>query len=206
MFPRRCKKCRCYVAPHLTACPRCGKRAESIVVTKPTKEQKAKEWAQRDAKVPLIQGKQIHWIPSAVSLRMHEAKLIELRKLFDKAKTPRDRNTLRSEIRVTKQHLERKHVPSGKKGWTTELEPGRTGMVVVFVSPKHRYVLAERDRKCDLRIVPAKKRVRRTTPEVRLEKYESSAHATWLKRQKKADATQVKRKKSKKAHRAKKRK
>lgn len=211
MFPRKCKKCRCYVAPHLTHCPRCGKRAQSNVVTKPTKEEKAEARAVADEKVPTIQGKHIHWIPSKVSITLHEAKLTELRKLFEKAQTPRERNTLRSEIRLTKQHLERQHVPLGKKGWTTEIEPGRTSMVTVFISPKHRYVLAERDQPCDLRIIPAKKKVRRTTPVLRLVRYESSEHAQWLKRQKRLeakDSTRKKRKskKGKKAIRRRKRK
>lgn len=206
MLPRRCKKCRCYVAPHLKKCPRCGTVAPTNVVVKPTKEEKVAARAKLDSKVTTIQGANIHWIPSAVSLRVHQDKLKELGRLLDKAETPRARNTIRSEIRSTKALLARKDVPSGKKAWTTEHLIGPKSYVVVFVSPKgHKYVLAERDTLADLLIVPAKKKHRRTTPVLRLQRLEKSEHMRIIKKQQREEAVHSKRKKSKKAHRAKKR-
>lgn len=205
MLPQRCKKCKCYVAPHLPKCPRCG--AASAVVTKPTKEDKALARATQDAKVPTIQGKHIHWIPSERSLRIHRDKLTELDQLFKRAPTPKLRNAIRSEIRATKAHLSRSAVPSGKKGWTTENMMARHAFVVVFISPKkHRYVLAERDRPADLLIVPANKKHRKGMPVIRLQRFEKSPHKKLMDKQKKEDKEHSVRRKVKKAHRAKKRK
>lgn len=159
-----------------------------------------------DAKVSTIHGKTIHWIPSALSIRIHQQKLKELGELLEKGKSAAARNTIRSEIRATKEHLARQTVPSGKKGWTTESVPGRHSFVVVFVSPKeHRYVLAERDRPADLLIIPAKKRHRRGMEVMRLQRFEKSAHAKLIKKHQQETKEHTKRKKSKKAHRAKKR-
>lgn len=206
MLPRRCKKCRCYVAPHLKACPRCGTVAPSNVVAKPTKEEKVAARAALDEKITVIQGSNIHWVPSEFSLRIHQDKLKEFDKLLDKAKTPKARNTIRSEIRATKEHLARKHVPSGKKAWTSDKIATRHAYVTIFISPKgHKYVLAERDGPADLLIVPAKKKHRRATPVLRLQRLEKSVHMKIIKKQQKEEAVHSKRKKSKKAHRAKKR-
>lgn len=205
MLPRRCKKCRCYVAPHLKSCPRCGTLAPDVA-SKPTKEERAVARAALDTKVPTIQGSNIHWVPSEFSLRIHRDNLKELDKKLDKAETPRARNAIRSEIRATKAHLARKDVPAGKKPWTTERIVARDSFVVVFVSPKsHKYVLAERDGPADLLIVPAKKKHRLTTPTLRLQRLEKSVHMRIIKKQQKEEAVHSKRKKSKKAHREKKR-
>lgn len=206
MLPRRCKKCRCYVAPHLSACPRCGTKCPSIVVTKPTKEEQRAARAALDAKVPTIQGKHIHWIPSEFSVRAYQSKLKDLERMLARAETPRARNTFRSEIRAAKVLLARRTVPDGKKGWTTDHVKARHAYIVVFISPKkHRYVLAERDRPADLLIVPALKKNRLGVPVLRLERFEKSPHAKIIKKQEQEAKEHTVRRKVKKAHRAKKR-
>lgn len=206
MLPRRCKKCRCYVAPQLTKCPRCGTASPSLVVNKPTKEEQEAALATRDAKVPTIDGKKIHWMPSAFALRVHHQNLEESKRLLAKAETARERNAIRSEIRSTKAFLARKTVPSGKRGWTTERVATTHTSVVVFVSPKnHRYVIAERDAPADLIIIPAKKKNRRGGAFGRLQRFEKSPYAKAIKKERKDDAVQTKRRKSKTAHRKKKR-
>jgi hypothetical protein len=175
-------------------------------VAKPTKEERQEARTVMDAKVTTIHGKKIHWIPSALSIRIHEQKLKELGDLLQKGKTASERNTVRSEIRSTKEHLSRKTVPSGKKGWTTERIATKHAYVVVFISPKHhRYVLAERDHPADLLIIPAKKRSRVGMAVMRLQRFEKSPHAKQIKKHDQEDKEHTKRKKIKKAHRAKKR-
>lgn len=203
-LPRRCKKCRCYVAPQLQRCPRCNKVAPSNVVVKPTKEEKQEARAKRDAKVPLIHAKNIHWVPSAFALRAHEAMVEELKRRLDKADTARLRNTIRSELRCTKATLARKNVPSGKKAWTSEIFHTKQQCISVFVSPKkHRYVLAERDGPADL-IIQNKKN-RKTMPFTRLIRFEKSRYARMKKAEKQEETTHKKRHKVKKEQRAKKR-
>lgn len=203
MLPRRCKKCRCYVAPHLKSCPRCGTVAPSVV-GKPTKEERKEARAKQDNKVTVIQGKNIHWIPSELSLKLHRDKLDELGRLLERADSARGRNTIRSEIRITKAHLARKTVPPGKKGWTTETLYGKHSYVIIFISPKkHRYVSADKDRPADLLIEPAKKN--RSLGLMRLQRFEKSALSKAIKKNQKEEGTLKQRSKIKKAHRAKKR-
>lgn len=206
MFPRRCKKCRCYVAPQLHRCPRCNKIAPAIaVITKPTKEEKQAERTKRDRKVPIAHAKNIHWIPSAFALSANRSMVDELKRRLDKADTPALRNTIRSELRATKAQLARASVPDGKKAWTSEIFHAKTSCVSVFISPtKKRYVLAGRDDTADLIIVSRKKHAR-AMPFIRLALFERSPYARMLKKEKQDDATHTKRRKVKKEQRAKRR-
>lgn len=200
MLPRRCKKCSCFIAPHLDACPRCGKSSpKPAAAVKLSKEEKQAERAKLDTKVPTLSGKKIHWIPSAFSLRTQGDMLTELRRRLDQEESVTLRNTIRSELRLVKKHLARAAIPAGKLGWTTETLHTKHGCITIFISPKsHRYVLAERDTPADL-IIHTKKL------SVRLQRFEKSRHAKALKREKKEDVVHTKRRKEKKVHRAKKR-
>lgn len=204
MLPRRCKKCSCYIAPQLSACPRCGKKSPApVAAVKLTKEEKRAERKKLDAKVPVLHAKNIHWIPSAFSLRVQGDMLTELRRRIDKEESVRVRNAIRSELRLVKKHLARAEVPKGKHGWTTELLKTKIGTVSVFVSPKgHKYVLAERDDTPDLLIEPRKKVG--LTP-FRLQRLEKSKHARAAKKEAQEEKVHKKRHKEKKTHRAKKR-
>lgn len=205
MLPRRCKKCRCYVAPQLVRCPRCRTRAPAVVVvTKPTKEDKAAARAKRDAKVPTLHAKHIQWVPSAFAIAAHKDMLKELDRRLAKADTPRLRNTIRSELRAVKAFLARTVVKSGKKPWTNEIFHGKQACVSVFVSPKqHRYVLADRDGPADLIIINRKHK--RTMPFTRLQRFEKSPFARMVKKEKQDDRVHSKRHKVKREQRAKKR-
>jgi hypothetical protein len=204
MLPRRCKHCRCYVAPQLTRCPRCGKVSPSNVVVKPTKEEKLAARKKQDAKVPILRAKHMHWIPSVFSLKAHRSKLEELNRLLERADSARGRNAIRSEIRITKAHLARKAVPSGKKAWTTESLYVKHSYVTVYISPKkHRYVLADRDTPADLLIEPTKKNA--SLGMIRLQRLEKSGHMRTIRKHEQEEAQHSKRKKVKKEHRAKKR-
>lgn len=208
MLPRRCKKCSCYIAPHLDACPRCGKKSAIQVaqakLPKPTKAEKAADRVKRDAKVPVIQGKNIHWRPSEYSLRVQTHMLEELKRRLANEESARGRNTVRSELRLVKAHLARATAPAGKKVWTTDNVRSKIGTIVVFISPKkHRYVMAERDDPADLIIQSAKKH--KGIPFVRLQRFEKSRHARLVKKAEQEDGVHLKRKKEKKTHREKKR-
>jgi hypothetical protein len=204
MLPRRCKKCRCYVAPQLTRCPRCATRAAPLESPKLTREDKQSARAKRDAKVPVVHAKHIHWIPSAFSLRAHEAMIDELNRRLDKADTPRLRNTVRSELRTVRAVLARATVPSGKKPWTTETFHTKQTCVQVFVSPKkHRYVLADRDGPADLII--ANRKNRKTMPFSRLQRFEHSRFARMKKLEKHDETVHKKRTKARKEKHATKR-
>jgi hypothetical protein len=207
MLPRRCKKCRCYVAPQLSRCPRCNKLAPPLKsVTKPTKEEKAEARVKRDAKAPIIQGKNIHWVPSEFTVQAHKAMVNELERRLAKADTPRMRNTIRSEMRAVKATLARVVVPSGKKPWTSEIFHGKQSCISIFISPKnHRYVTASRDGPADL-IIESRKKHRRSIPFVRLQRFEKSPYARMAKKEKQEDVVHRKRKKAKKERREKKRK
>lgn len=201
MLPRKCKKCKCYVAPQLQRCPRCNTKAPAMK-TAPTKEEKQDERAKRDTKVPLLHAKNIHWVPSAFSVQAQTALLNEQERRLAKADTARLRNTIRSEIRATKAHLAKAKVPSGKKPWTTEIFHTKQMCVSVFISPKkHRYVLAERDGPADL-IVQNKKRA--AVPFTRLQRFEKSRFARMKKAEKQEEVVHKKRKKAKKERRVKK--
>lgn len=198
MFPRRCKKCRCYIAPQLHRCPRCGKIAPEIAA-KPTKEDKADARAKRDAKVPVVQSKSIHWVPSAFSLEAHRGMVDELKRKIAKEESPRMRNVLRSELRMTKTTLDRANVPPGKKAWTSEIFHGKQACVNIFISPKkHRYVMAEKDGVADLIIEYPKKRRYFGMQFIRLERFEKSPYARMVKKEKQEETAHKKRKKAKK--------
>jgi hypothetical protein len=205
MFPRRCKKCRCYIAPQLARCPRCGTEAPPLA-TKPTKEDRQKQRATMDDDVPVLRGKRIHWVPSDFALQLHGEKLRYYRAQLEKAETASERNTARAHIRSNKEFLARKEVPDGKEGWTTQRFATKHGSVVVFVDPKgRRYVIAGKDDKADLIVVPADKRHRRGMPAIRLQQLESSPHWRAYQKQEREDKTHEKRATAKKKHRAKKR-
>lgn len=204
-LPRRCKKCRCYVAPQLKRCPRCGKLAPSLIVMKPTKEERAEAREKRDAKVPTIQAKNIHWVPSRFALNMHRAMVDELKRRLDKADSARSRNAIRSEMRATKAQLARADVPSDKKAWTTMLFHAKQSSITIFISPKqHRYVLAGRDDPADL-LIETRKKHRASIPYLRLRRFKKSPYARMLKKERQEEAVHRKRKKAKKEHRAHKR-
>jgi hypothetical protein len=202
MLPRRCKKCRCYVAPQLTRCPRCNKATPSLVVVAPTKEEKQSARAKQDAKVPLIHAKHIHWIPSAFSLEAHRNMVEELKRRLAKADTARMRNTIRSEMRCVKLTLARENVPKGKKGWTSETFHTKQQCISIFISPKkYRYVLADKDGPADLIIANRKRNA--PTPFSRLCRFEKSRYARMKKAEKQEETTNGKRVKAKKDKRAK---
>lgn len=201
MLPRRCKSCRCYVAPQLERCPRCRKKAPAIAA-KPTKEDRKAARAQRDEKVATLHAKHIHWIPSALTVKTHTDKLEELQQKLERADTAIKRNVIRSEIRLVKAILARATVPDGKKGWTSEIFRSRTRCVPVFVSSKgHRYVAADKDETADLIIIPRRKKDRPN----RLKRFEKSRYARLAKQQQKDEVTNRKRSKAKKKHRLEKR-
>lgn len=204
MLPRRCKKCRCYIAPQLQRCPRCNKLAPAMK-TAPTKEEKKDARAKRDAKVPTIHAKNIHWVPSAFSIAAHKSMAEELKRRLAKADTPRMRNTIRSEMRANSAHLARTKVPSGKKAWTTEIFHTKQQCISVFISPKnHRYVSAEKDGPADLIVINRKKHAR-GMPFSRLQRFEKSRYARMKKQEKQEQVVHKKRKKAKKEKRAKRR-
>lgn len=205
MLPRRCKSCRCYIAPQLDRCPRCRKRAPAVP-TKPTKEEKVQARVKRDAKVPTIHAKNMHWIPSAFSMRAHTDKIGELRRRLERAESPALRNVIRNELRLAKATLARASVPSGKKGWTSEIFHAKQSSISVFISPKkHRYVLADKDGPADLIIIPRAAHRKSGTTTMRLVRFERSGYAKMVKKEKQETAVHSKRKKVKKEARAKKR-
>jgi hypothetical protein len=196
VLPRRCKKCRCFVAPQLHRCPRCKKRAPPLVQPKLSKEDKQAARAKRDAKVPVIRAKHMHWIPSKFSLNAHKQLVIELQRRLDKATSPRLRNVVRSELRAAKAVLARHTAPEGKKAWTWEIYHTKQMCVSVFVSPKgHRYVVAEKDGAADLII---ENRKHAAFPFSRLERFEKSRYARMKKAEARDEVVHKKRKKAKK--------
>jgi len=204
MLPRRCKKCRCYIAPHLTRCPRCNAVAPPVIVSKQTKEEKSAERAKRDAKVPVIRGQNIHWIPSAFALRASKDMVEELKRRLAKAETPRQRNGIRSELRLVNAKIARATASSDKHAWTTELFRAEQACIHVYISPKrHRYALAERDAPADLLIAPRTKSGLQEF--IRLQRFEKSPYARMVKKEQQEQAVHTKRKKAKTVHRAKKR-
>lgn len=206
MLPRRCKKCRCYVAPQLRKCPRCGTVAPAlVVVTKPTKEELRDARAKRDTKVSVLHAKNIHWVPSAFSLRAWTSMVEELKRRFDKAETPRLRNTIRSEMRLNNAMLARAKVPSGKKPWTSEIYHTKQQCICIFVSArKHRYVMADKDEVADLIIIPRRGHAKGMPP-IRLKRFEKSRYAKMKKAEKQEEVVHKKRRKIKTEQRAKKR-
>ena len=142
----------------------------------------------------------MHWKPSAYSLTAHQHQLTELKRQLGKAETARARNTLRSEIRLVKAHLDRAHAPDGKKVWTSEYLNTKVGYITIFISPKkHRYVTAGRDDPADLIIESRKKH--RGIPFIRLRRFEKSSYAKLVKKAEQEQAVHSKRKKLKSAHR-----
>lgn len=205
MFPRRCKSCRCYIAPQLHRCPRCRKIAPAIAA-KPTAEDKSAARAKRDAKVPVIQSKNIHWVPSRFSLEAHANMAEEIKRRIAKTDSARMRNVLRSELRATKATLARANVPEGKRPWTSEIFHAKQACISIFISPKnHRYVLADKDGPADLVVEYPRKRKYRGMPFIRLQRFEKSVYARMKKVEKQEEQIHKKRKKAKK-DRAKKRK
>ena len=207
MLPRRCKKCRCYIAPQFDRCPRCNLRAPPVLsaIAKPTKEERAAERVKRDEKLPVIHSKNIHWVPSKLSVRAWTDMVDELKRRLAKADTPRLRNSVRSEMRLNDKMLARVVVPSGKNAWTHELFHAKHACITVFISPKgHRYVLATRDGPADLLMISRKKHVR-SIPYVRLVRFEKSPYARMVKKEQQDETTHKKRKAAKKERRLKKR-
>lgn len=202
-FPRRCKHCRCFTAPHLKRCPRCDKVVPSNVVIKLTKEEKQAERVKLDADVPVIHRKNMQWVPSALSIRCHQQLLDEVRDKLKRADTAHERNVLRSEIRCIKTTLN-KTASDAKRRWTTELFRAKHASIHVFISPKgKRYVGAESDRPADLII---KNGPKASTPLSRLQLFEKSPYFKMQQADAKQDKIHKKRKKSKKERRLKKKK
>lgn len=204
MLPRRCKKCRCYVAPQLTRCPRCNAKAAPIVVVeKPTKEDKATERDAHDAKLPTIKSINMKWVPSAFSMECHRGLLEETKRKLDKVDTARGRNALRSEIRLLKRYMARADGVNPAKRWTNEFFRTKKAAVCIFISPKgKRYVLASRDGPATLRI---KHRKRQGMAFSRLLLFEKSPYARMVKEEKKDAVIHTKRKRAKKERRIRKR-
>lgn len=197
MLPRRCKKCRCFIAPQLTRCPRCRKLAPPLATSVVTKEDRVAARAKRDAKVPVIYAKHMHWIPSAFARTAHASLVEELQRRLGSTESLRLRNTIRSELRAAKAVLARTTVPKDKKPWTTEIFHTKQMCVSVFISPKkHRYVLAERDGPADLIIINRKNK--KEIPFTRLQRFEHSRFARMKKLEKHEEVVHKKRKKAKK--------
>lgn len=170
MLPRRCKKCRCYVAPQLKRCPRCNKVVPSNVVVKPTKEEKQAARVKLDDKLPTIHAKKMRWRPSDITLKSHHQLVDEVKRKIARADTARARNALRSELRVFQAVV--KPIPHPEKCWTTETRYDHHGSIPVFISPKgRRYVLAEKDEAASLIIINRK---RAPFPRSRLVRFEQS--------------------------------
>lgn len=205
MLPRRCKKCRCYVAPQLHRCPRCKKVAPEIAPP-PTKEDKQAAREQRDAKVPVAHSANIYWKPSALAIEANTKMVAELGRRLAKADTARLRNTIRSELREVKRQLARATPPKGKKVWTTEFVHFKNFCCTVFISPsKKRYVMAERDAPADLIIERPKQRRYRGMRTSRLQLLEKSHYARMKKAETHDETTHKKRTAVKKKARAAKR-
>lgn len=204
MLPRRCKKCRCYVAPQLMRCPRCNKSAPSLNGAKPTKEDKAAERSKRDADLPIIKAIHMQWAPSTVAIASHEQTEKDVRRQLAHATTARMRNSLRSELREIKRVLSKATGLNPKRRWSKEIFHTKHSSVPVFISPKgRRYVLSSTEGPADLLIQPRKKD--RGLPMMRLLKFDRSPLARMAKLAKKEEAVHKKRKHAKKLRRAKKR-
>ena len=205
MLPRKCKSCRCYVAPHLLRCPRCNTRAPALAVPqKPTKGDRDAERAKRDAALPMIRAVKMKWAPSVLTLRSHEKLHREVQRKLSDADTPRLRNSLRSELREIRRVLARGTNIDRKHTWTTEIFHAKHVAVTIFISPKgKRYVLATRDGPADLIVQNRKKN--RGLPFTRLVLFERSPYARMAKKDKQDAAVHTKRKKAKKERRLKKR-
>lgn len=200
-LPRRCKRCRCYVAPQLTRCPRCHKLAPPIIADQLSKADRAAERAKRDQKVPVILQKKMRWAPSATAIAAHEVLLAEAQRKLEKADTPRMRNTLRSEIRCIKQFLAKRS--TGNNCWTTELVHFKHHNAIIYLSPKgKRYVLTGKDGPADL-IIQYRKRV--GIPFSRLQLFEKSPYARMKRAEEQVEKEHTKRKTAKRERRSKKR-
>ena len=194
-LPRRCKHCKCFAAPWLDRCPRCGKSVPlAVVVVKLTKEEQQAERLKKDEDVPTIHQKNMQWVPSAFSIASHKVLLDEAKRKLDRAETAHERNVIRSEIRIIKSVLNK--TADAKHKWTTELFHAKQASISIFISPKgQRYVTALGEAKADLIIINRK---RAANPRSRLQLFEKSPYAKMVKQEKKEAATHTKRKKAKK--------
>lgn len=169
-LPRRCSKCRCYVADWLKSCPRCNTKAPPIIASKLPSEEREEAQAKADAKLPTIKQSAMLWAPSEFAVAAHRNLEREVLHKIKKADTPRMRNAFRSELRSIRAVLTKK-VPRRKR-WTYQVVYDSQGSVMVFTSPKKRkYVLAERWEPADLIVL---NRARTGFPTTRLVRYETS--------------------------------
>lgn len=168
-LPRRCQQCKCYVAPHLLKCPRCGRAAPIAIPTAlRVKDERAERNAREEAKLPKIMH--VKWKPSEFAVRQYQLLEKEILRRLDKADTARARNAIRSELRLT-----RKVIADGKKKgtyWRSEIAYELSGAVFIFISPKgRRYVRAEKDETASLLM---RMRERGLPKYVRLVRFETS--------------------------------
>ena len=143
-LPRRCSKCKCYIAPQLLKCPQCRAPAPAVKNAAATKEERAAKIAKEEAKLPVIRRKKVKWKPSTFAIEAHRALEQEIKRKIGKAESARLRNALRSELRVVRATLKR----GEQKGsfWRHEFQYELSGSVPVLISPKGRkYVIAEKD-------------------------------------------------------------
>lgn len=171
-FPRRCSKCRCYVADQLPHCPRCNSKVPSRAAASgpTTKEERAAARAKAEAKLPVIRHKKVKWKPSERAVEAHKLMLEELKRKIARADTARVRNALRAELRLARATIQR----GEQKGsfWRYEFRYELGGSVVVFISPKgRRYVTAGRDEPATLLM---QNRLRGLPPMLRLVRFEQS--------------------------------
>lgn len=180
-LPRRCAKCRCYVADWLKFCPRCNAKAPPVIAAKLPAEERDEARAKADAKLPVILQKNMRWAPTAIALDSHRGLEREVLRKIHSADTPRHRNALRSELRLIRAVLNKK--VDAKKRWSYEIMYDLEGSVMVFTSPKkRRYVIAERYEPASLIV---KNRARAGTPFTRLVRYEESNSFGRIKREEK---------------------
>jgi hypothetical protein len=169
----------------------------SNTIVKLTKEEKVAARLAKDADVPMIHQKNMQWVPSALTVQIHKQTLHEVERKLSDADTPRQRNALRSEIRQIKRVIGTTAEPAHR--WTSETFHGKYASVLVYISPKNRrYVLAGADTPADLII---KNRRSAGVPFSRLQLFDKSAHAKYVKEDKKAATAHQTRVKIKKAKR-----
>jgi len=200
-FPRKCKHCACYIADQLSVCPRCGKKAPPLVTAAPklSREERDAERAKLDVSVPVIHGKNMQWVPSALAVAANERNIVRAQQKLYRADTARGRNAARSEIRYSKRVLARTQTVDTKYRWTYEFLHTKHSSVCISISPKgHRYVPASANDKADLII---KYPSRAAFPFVRLQRFEKSHFARMIRQHAQEDAAHVKHKKAKKERR-----
>jgi hypothetical protein len=196
MTPRRCS-CGCYIADHLSRCPKCGKRAaphvsKTLKATGTTDHSASLARLDRDAVV--LNADKLLWMPSQLALDAYQQTLTHLyKRLHDlPERRKRMRSVLLSEIRHAKSIINTPRV----KRWTTLVLHTKTkNAIFMYISPKdHRYVPALAHESADLILT-------RGAVRYRFRRFETSRYARLLKTEKQEAAAQHARVKAKKKRR-----